>query len=67
MRAICRTAIELGLTVDHVMPIAGCRGCGAKGLHEPQNMALLSQARNASKGARCMRCWARDSGRSSGK
>lgn len=46
-----------GMTVDHVVPLAGCRVCGARGLHEPDNMALLSSYENTSKGDRCLACW----------
>jgi hypothetical protein len=46
-----------GVTVDHIVPIAGCRCCGAQGLHVPWNMQLLTPAENASKNNRCQDCY----------
>jgi hypothetical protein len=46
-----------GVTVDHIIPIAGCRCCGAQGLHVPWNMQLLTPAENASKNNRCQDCY----------
>jgi hypothetical protein len=54
---LSRKAKQLGMTVDHVVPIAGCRVCGARGLHEQSNWQLLTAAANSSKGARCQECW----------
>jgi hypothetical protein len=61
-KAIAREAKNLGLTVDHMTPLAGCRVCGSKGLHEPSNWALLSLSDNSSKNNRCMSCWDRPRG-----
>jgi len=44
--AIYETAADLGLQVDHVMPIRGKNFCG---LHVPWNMQLLSKSRNSAK------------------
>lgn len=52
-----RKAKRLGMSVDHIIPIAGCRICGAKGLHEPSNFQLLTLTDNSSKGDRCLDCW----------
>lgn len=54
--ALQTKAKRLGLTVDHIVPIAGCRICGARGLHEPSNWQMLTGAQNASKGDRCQSC-----------
>lgn len=56
-RALKAKAKRLGLTVDHIVPIAGCRVCGEKGLHEPSNWQMLTGVENAAKGNRCNRCW----------
>lgn len=55
-RALKRRAKLLGLTVDHIIPIAGCRVCGTRGLHEPSNWQMLLRIDNASKGNRCPQC-----------
>lgn len=54
--ALKAKARRLGLTVDHIVPIAGCRVCGAKVMHEPTNWQMLSGAKNAAKGNRCPSC-----------
>jgi 5-methylcytosine-specific restriction endonuclease McrA len=54
---LSRKAKRLGMTIDHIVPIAGCRVCGAKGTHEPSNWQLLTPSDNASKGNRCAGCW----------
>ena len=46
----------MGMTVDHIIPIAGCRICGLKGLHEPSNWQMIAGSDNASKGNRCSAC-----------
>lgn len=55
-REMKRRAALRGLTVDHIVPIAGCRVCGLKGLHEPSNWQMTSGAKNAIKGDRCQDC-----------
>lgn len=55
-RAYKRRAKLLGLTIDHIVPLAGCRICGLRGLHEPSNWQLISGIENASKGNRCPDC-----------
>src|SRR5262249_50796934 len=45
-----RKARRLGMVVDHVVPLAGCRVCGARGMHDPSNWQLLSSSHNAAKG-----------------
>lgn len=55
-REMKRRAGLRGLTVDHIVPIAGCRVCGLKGLHEPANWQMISGVDNASKGNRCDEC-----------
>lgn len=54
---LSREARERSLTIDHIVPLAGCRVCGAKGDHAPWNWQLLTSADNASKGNRCHHCW----------
>jgi hypothetical protein len=56
---LSRRAKRLGMVIDHVAPIAGCRVCGAKGKHIESNWQLLTSADNSSKGNRCQRCWVR--------
>ena len=55
-RALQAKARRLGLAVDHIVPLAGCRVCGAKGLHEPSNWQMLTSVENAKKGNRCVSC-----------
>jgi hypothetical protein len=55
--ALSRKAKRLGATVDHIVPLAGCRVCGTRGKHEPRNWRLLTGSENASKGNRCQACW----------
>lgn len=52
-----RQAKERGLTVDHIIPLAGCRRCGAKGIHEPGNLQLMPSGENKAKRDRCQDCW----------
>jgi hypothetical protein len=54
---ISRKARRLGLVVDHIVPLAPCRVCGAQGPHEPSNWHLMSAALNSAKGNRCEFCW----------
>lgn len=54
-----------GVSVDHIIPIAGCRVCGAQGLHVPWNMRLIPDAENSSKGNRCQECWFEEKNQSS--
>lgn len=49
LAAIYATAVDLGLEVDHVIPLKGAAVCG---LHVPWNMQILSRNRNAAKGNR---------------
>ena len=56
-RAIYAEAKRQGLSVDHIIPLRPCRGCGRKGTHEPSNLQLLSRPDNSSKGQRCQECW----------
>ena len=59
-REMKRRAALRGMTVDHIVPIAGCRICGSLGLHEPANWQIISGSDNASKGNRCENCRAHD-------
>lgn len=52
-----RQARRLGMTVDHIVPIAGCRCCGARGTHEPDNLQLMPSGENKAKRDRCQTCW----------
>ncbi|MEI9899706.1 MAG: hypothetical protein WDN31_05645 [Hyphomicrobium sp.] len=54
--ALSIKAKKLGKVIDHVVPLAGCRVCGAKGAHHPDNWQLLSPRANESKGNRCAGC-----------
>lgn len=54
---LTRRARRLRMTVDHIVPLAGCRVCGAKGDHEPSNWQLLTSSDNSRKGDRCHECW----------
>lgn len=58
--ALLRTAKRLGMTIDHVVPIAGCRVCGKRGMHVQSNWQLLMGSQNSSKGNRCQACWEGD-------
>ena len=55
--ALYAQAVESGRQVDHCVPLAGCRGCGAKGEHVIWNLQLLTKSENAEKGNRCPDCW----------
>jgi hypothetical protein len=55
---LSREAHRYGLVIDHIVPLAPCRVCGAKGDHAPWNWQPLTPAENSSKGNRCQRCWA---------
>ena len=50
-------ATAQGMQVDHVVPLAPCRDCGAKGQHTAWNLQLLTPLDNSSKGNRCQKCW----------
>jgi hypothetical protein len=54
--ALSIEAKKLGMTIDHIVPIADCRVCGAKGMHEPSNWQLLPPRANEAKGNRCPGC-----------
>lgn len=43
--------------VDHIVPLAGCRTCKARGLHVPWNLQLLPETENARKCNHCQDCW----------
>lgn len=58
-REMKRRAALRGLTVDHIVPIAGCRVCGLQGRHEPSNWQMIASVDNASKGDRCGGCYGR--------
>jgi hypothetical protein len=58
-----REARKIGMTIDHIVPLAPCRVCGARGLHIQSNWAMLPNELNASKGNRCMSCWMSELGR----
>jgi hypothetical protein len=60
---LSREAKRLRMTIDHVVPLAPCRVCGAKGIHVQSNWAMLRMSLNASKGNRCMSCWMAELGR----
>ena len=62
-RALKSDAKRLGMTVDHRIPLAGCRVCKRKGLHIESNWALLPKPVNSSKGNRCMDCYMAELGR----
>lgn len=49
IRAIYRRAAELGLTVDHVIPLQHPAVCG---LHVPANLQLMAHRENSKKGNR---------------
>jgi hypothetical protein len=57
--ALSQEAKRQGKVIDHVIPLAGCRVCGAKGPHEPWNWSLITPRDNTRKGNRCDRCWIR--------
>jgi hypothetical protein len=63
MIELSREAKRFGLTIDHSVPLAGCRVCGAQGRHEVDNLHLMSPSDNSSKGNRCMTCWALEANR----
>ena len=50
-------AIELGLTVDHIIPLNSSVVCG---LHVPWNMQLLTASENSSKGNKFVVIWKYD-------
>ncbi len=45
------------MSIDHRVPLAGCKCCGAKGAHEPSNWALLPPELNSRKSNLCMDCF----------
>src|SRR5690606_25619233 len=60
IEAIYREARQMGMHVDHIVPLAGCRVCGRKGAHVPENLQPLTAEENVMKGNRCMECWCRE-------
>lgn len=56
-REMKRRAALRSMTVDHIVPIAGRRICGLKGLHEPSNWQMITGTANSAKGNRCNNCW----------
>jgi hypothetical protein len=54
---LSREARLIHVTVDHVVPIAGCRVCGRVGKHIPENWQLMTARENEQKGDRCMSCF----------
>jgi hypothetical protein len=60
---LAREAKRLRMAIDHVIPLAGCRVCGAKGLHVESNWAMLPKSVNSAKGNRCMSCYMSELGR----
>jgi hypothetical protein len=54
---LSREARLLGMVIDHIVPLAPCRVCGAQGDHAPGNWQLLMPRENCVKGNRCNRCW----------
>lgn len=57
MADIYRAARKAGCQTDHIIPLAGCRQCGAFGLHVPWNLQILSGALNQAKRNLCQECW----------
>jgi len=57
IKEIYRKAKQTRLSVDHIIPLAGCRICKAHGLEVPWNMQLLTLSENREKGRRCNECW----------
>jgi hypothetical protein len=55
--ALSQKAKRLGMVIDHVVPMTGCRVCGERGAHEPGNWQLLTASENSAKGNRCRACW----------
>lgn len=53
-------AKKSGRHVDHNVPLAGCRLCGAVGLHVLANLQLLEPFLNTSKANRCMACFLKE-------
>lgn len=56
MAALYALARQLKLTVDHIIPLAGCRSCGAQGLEVPWNLRLMEEPDNKSKWRYCDQC-----------
>jgi hypothetical protein len=56
IRAFYKNA-PAGMHVDHDIPLAGCRRCGAFGLHVLANLQYLPAAVNDAKGNRCTACF----------
>jgi hypothetical protein len=50
-------ALNAGMQVDHIIPLAPCRICGLTGKHEPSNLQLLTKSENVAKNNRCQECW----------
>jgi hypothetical protein len=56
IRQLYAEAKTAGMHVDHDVPIAGCKICGAVGLHVLANLRVVSESANKSKGNRCTDC-----------
>jgi hypothetical protein len=57
INALYQTARLLGLHVDHDIPLAGCRKCGAVGLHVLANLRVALPNTNKAKNRLCGACF----------
>jgi hypothetical protein len=55
--AMRREGKRLGMSIDHRVPIAGCKRCKRRGTHQSSNWALLPPALNSRKSNLCMDCF----------